>query len=284
VRHRIQVVLKGRKQYDERPVWQAFTRLVPAGGKRGRLWGQFARRQMKYLHLTLPTPEENLALDEALLELAESDGIETLRVWESAAPFVVLGLSNHASREINLAECERRQVPVRRRCSGGGTVVQGPGCLSYALTLRIPDAGPLAALTTTNRFVMERNRAAFEALVDRPVAVRGHTDLETDGRKFSGNAQRRGRRALLFHGTILYAADLGLIDELLHHPSREPDWRDGRKHIEFIANFPANREQLTTALRQAWTAHEPASPDFAAAVPQPLISRHTDPAWIHRLT
>jgi len=48
---------------------------------------------MRYLDLTLPTPAENLALDEALLEEAERAGraTETLRVWEPREPIVVVG-------------------------------------------------------------------------------------------------------------------------------------------------------------------------------------------------
>jgi len=37
---------------------------------------------MNYLDLTLPSPEENLACDEALLELCDEGlGDEVLRVW-----------------------------------------------------------------------------------------------------------------------------------------------------------------------------------------------------------
>lgn len=238
---------------------------------------------MKYLHLTRPTPAENLAVDEALLELAEQAGVECLRIWESATPFVVLGLSNRLSREVDATACERAGVPILRRVSGGGTVVQGPGCLSYALTLRIPDSGPLATITGTNLFVMETHRAALAELFQRPVSVQGHTDLETGGRKFSGNAQRRGRCALLFHGTILYAADLGLIDRLLRHPSREPDWRGRRTHDQFIGNVVAGREQLIAALRGAWRALEVARLELPSHALSPMTARHTDPTWISRL-
>lgn len=237
---------------------------------------------MKYLPLTLPTPAENLAADEALLGLAETEDVETLRLWESPTPFVVLGLSNRASQEVRVEACAARGVPILRRVSGGGTVVQGPGCLSYALTLRIGDIEELNSITATNRFIMERNRAALEALIGEPVAVRGFTDLETGGRKFSGNAQRRGRHALLFHGTILYGADLDVIDQLLQHPSREPTWRDRRAHGEFIRNFPATREQIATALRQAWGATPPFRHEFTTEILKPLAARHADPEWVYR--
>ncbi len=238
---------------------------------------------MKYLHLTLPTPEENLAADEALLDLADTGGDEVLRIWESPIPCVVLGISNHLASEVDTAACTERNVPILRRVSGGGTVVQGPGCLSYALTLRIPETGPLATITGTNRLVMETNRAALENLFGQPVTIRGHTDLETGGRKFSGNAQRRGRRALLFHGTILYAAELGLINHLLRHPSREPVWRARRTHHEFVGNLGATREAIVTALREAWSALDVARVELPSHVLTPMVARHTDPSWVNRL-
>src|SRR5260221_7020928 len=121
---------------------------------------------MKLLDLTLPTPAENLACDEALLDACEegaTDGV--LRFWESGEYFVVVGYSNKVCTEVNLPECERRGVPVLRRCSGGGTVVQGRGCLNYALVLKIPESGPLTSLTETNRFIMERHRQTLVALL-----------------------------------------------------------------------------------------------------------------------
>lgn len=238
---------------------------------------------MTYLPLTLADPAENLALDEALLELAEAEGVEALRVWESPIPFVVLGLSNHASREVREDACTARGIPILRRASGGGTVVQGPGCLSYALTLRLDGSAPLASITATNRYIMERNRSALEALLAQPVGVRGHTDLETAGRKFSGNASRRARNALLFHGTILYGADLDLIGDVLAHPSREPDWRLRRSHGQFITNLPVSVEQLTNTLREAWKAEQTLAPARVSSQLASLVGRHRDPAWVFRL-
>ena len=237
---------------------------------------------MNYLQLTLDTPAWNLAADEALLELAETKGVEALRIWESPTPFVALGLSNHLAQEVQTAECERRGVPILRRVSGGGTVLQGPGCLSYALTLQIPETGPLATITGTNQFVMARNRSAMESLLDQAVTVRGHTDLEFGGRKFSGNAQRRGRRALLFHGTILHGADLDLLAATLSHPSREPDWRSHRVHRDFITNLNVSRERIAEALRSAWSADQILAPVPTTAQVESLAIRHRDPQWIHR--
>lgn len=237
---------------------------------------------MKYLDLTLPSPAENLALDEVLLEVAEQEGTECLRFWEARSPFVVLGLSNRADRETNRARCEQLGVPILRRFSGGGTIVQGPGCLSFALALVINSNPLLDSVSTSNRFIMETHRAAVEKLVGGRVTVKGHTDLETGGRKFSGNAQRRGRRALLFHGTFLMAADLELFAKLLNPPSREPEWRDGRSHIEFTANASIRRDRLVDQLRTTWKADREVAIEKLMPSVQRLAPRHRDPDWIFR--
>ena len=92
---------------------------------------------MHFLDLTLPTPEENLACDEALLLQCEQEGgPEVLRVWEPASPFVVVGYGNRVRENVHIAICSALGIPVLRRCTGGGTVVQAPGCLNYALVLR----------------------------------------------------------------------------------------------------------------------------------------------------
>lgn len=202
-----------------------------------------------------------------------------LRFWESPVYFIVLGYANKVAEEVALDACRAAQIPIVRRCSGGGCVLQGPGCLNYAIVLplrAVPgsgESGELATITETNRFVMERHRAACQTLASGQVAVAGktgevavagHTDLALDGRKFSGNAQRRRREWFLFHGTILYNFDLPQIGAFIRHPPRQPDYRQDRSHSEFVVHLPASRSQIENALAQAWQATEPREPSAVA--------------------
>lgn len=216
---------------------------------------------MKVLDLTLPTPAENLACDEALLDWREENGgEEILRFWESPEPFVVVGYANKTATEVNVANCEAKQIPVLRRCSGGGTVLQGRGCLNYALILRIAEDSPLAGISSANKFIVERNCAAIESVIRSPqagISVRGHTDLALDGLKFSGNSQRRHKHFLLFHGTFLLSFDLALVSEFLRMPSKQPDYRKERSHGEFLTNLNLSADEVKTALRKIWKANSP---------------------------
>ena len=234
---------------------------------------------MKYFDYTFSSPAENLACEEALLDWAESGkGHETLRFWESPEPFVVVGYANKVATEVNVAACEARKIPILRRCSGGGTVVQGPGCLNYSLVLPITKDGPLHGIAVANQFIMRRNRAAIESAVRSPqsaapISIHGHTDLALVTRhasrvtlkKFSGNSQRRRQHFLLFHGTFLLNFDLALVGELLRMPSKQPDYRESRNHADFLTNIKITAEEIKTALRKAWgTGLQLANPPLVA--------------------
>lgn len=213
--------------------------------------------QIHFWDATLASPAENLAADEALLDACEAGAPQALRFWESPDYFVVLGYSNHSAREANLEACRREQIPVLRRCSGGGAVLQGPGCLNYSLALRIDADAALQTIPGANRFVMERHAEALSAALQKPVTVEGITDLCVGGLKFSGNSQRRLRGALLFHGTFLWNFDLTRVERFLAMPSREPEYRRSRGHAQFLANIAAEPGAIKTAVRQCWDASAP---------------------------
>ncbi|HUI65606.1 MAG TPA: lipoate--protein ligase family protein [Bacteroidota bacterium] len=227
---------------------------------------------------------EQLALDEALLDLRETQGGPgLLRFWESGSICVVLGHTNSASREVNLARARARGVPILRRMSGGGAVVQGPGCLNFSLILEIASDGRLATPGDANAFIMRRHAALFDSLTKEPVAYSGFSDLTIHARKFSGNAQRRRLRALLFHGCVLLDFDLAQIDDLLPMPSREPAYRDHRAHGEFVRNLGLPSSTVTEALRQTWGAHEVTREIPHEETARLLGERYRSPAWTFKL-
>ncbi len=235
---------------------------------------------MKILDLTFPAPEDNLACDDALLEAAE-EGFsgEILRFWSPENCFAVLGYSNKAAAEVRLDACRKSGVPVLRRISGGGTVLQGPGCLNYSLVLRIAGRAGLANIRTTNEFVMNAHCGVFRKLAGSTVSVRGITDLALDGLKFSGNAQRRKSRYALFHGTFLLDFDIALVEKYLAMPTLEPDYRAGRKHAEFLVNLHLKPEEVKNALIDGWEASGSAEFDPADKIKKLTETFYSKESW-----
>lgn len=159
----------------------------------------------------------NMAVDEALLEAADADGVSTLRFYRWSEPTLSLGYFQRF--EDRGAHCASRECPVVRRASGGGAILHDAE-LTYSLAL--PTADRLAAAA---RGLHDQIQAALaEALAALDVQVRicaalpgpqdspflcfqrrGPGDLLLGNWKIAGSAQRRHRGAILQHGSILLA-------------------------------------------------------------------------------
>ena len=237
---------------------------------------------MNFLDQTLATPAENLALDEALLLEAEAGhGGETLRVWESQTPAVVLGSGCKLAEDVDEAACARDRVPVLRRSSGGGTVLLGRGCLLYSLVLRSDTRAELGGIHSSYAYILERT---IRALADVALGLEavGISDLAISGLKCSGNAQQRKRYHLLHHGTLLYAFPLEQVGAYLHLPRRQPDYRQGRDHDAFLCNLPLGRAELVRRLQAVWQADQRIDTIPGAVVAQLVQEKYGSDAWTRR--
>ena len=239
---------------------------------------------MKLLELTLDSPAENLALDEALLESAEAESVypEVIRIWEPKQPVVVVGRSSPLAQEVSLDFCRRSQIAVLRRCSGGQSIVTGPGCLMYAVLLDYRKRPELRMLEQAHQFVMGQMQLAINRL-GVEVIMEGTSDLTFNGRKFSGNALRCKRNWLVYHGTMLCNFDIELIVQCLGKPIREPEYRQSRTHDQFLTQLPVSTEQLTKAMIEQWSATENLEAWPQSLTNQLASEKYSADAWTQKV-
>lgn len=235
---------------------------------------------MHLLDLTLATCAANVALDEALLDAAEAGELvgDVLRLWESPQHVVVVGRSSRVAEEVNVEVCQASGIPILRRTSGGAAVVGGPGCLMYALVMGYEGREHLRMLDALHRHVLGLVRAALLPLADGIEQV-GTCDLSLGGRKSSGNAVRCKREHFLYHGTLLYDFDLPLISRLLRDPPRQPDYRAGRAHADFVMNLPLSKAALSQALGDSLKANQPLAAWPAERTEQLVRDRYALERW-----
>lgn len=209
---------------------------------------------MQFLDLTLRTLPENLALDEALLDEAEASVAprECLRLWESPELAVIVGRSSKVAVEVDGDRCRADNIPILRRCSGGCAVVIGPGCFMYSIVLSYDLHPELRSIDESHRFVLSRVAQA----IGRGSSFSGISDLTMSGRKFSGNSLRCKRDHLLYHGTILYDFPLEKIARCLRLPPREPEYREGRSHADFITNVKITPQSLRRSLPRSFAVDD----------------------------
>jgi len=210
---------------------------------------------MKLIEQTFVEPAENIAFDEALLLDAAlmdgQDGFGFLRVWEPSQVLVIVGRGSAVAQEVNLARCEKDGVPIFRRSSGGAAIVTGPGCLMYAVVLAYEQYPALRAIDEAHRFVLSKIAVAINEVAPG-IEYQGISDLAVAGKKVSGNALRCCRNHMLYHGTLLYDMPLEYIGRYLHTPPRQPVYRRGRTHADFVANIRISRDALHDAIVSAW--------------------------------
>jgi lipoate-protein ligase A len=266
---------------------------------------------MQRFDLTLPTPAENLAFDEAILEWAEESAPdeEFLRLWESPQPMVVVGRSSRVGKEVNEEFCRQERIPILRRSSGGAAIVTGPGCLMYALVLSYAVRPELKDITRAHSFILKQLTTALGPLLSHTgtIACGGTSDLAIEQgagsgergktlqapssllpapcslHKFSGNSLRMKRTHLLYHGTLLYRFDLGLIEKCLRMPPRQPDYRRARPHRDFVMNVPATRQQLADAVVVAFPMASAPTNVPTSRVEELVAKRFGDDNWNYEL-
>lgn len=235
---------------------------------------------MKLLDITLDTPQENLALDEALLEWSELQEQECLRFWESPEHFVVMGAGSPIKTDVNLDACIARNIPVLRRVSGGGTVLQGPGCFNYTLVLDRETRPDVDTIINTNDVVLQVIARSIAEATEANPDIKGVSDLATGGLKFGGSAQRRRKRFIMLHGTVLHGFDLQLISDLLGTPEKMPEYRANRSHESFLTNVKLDPVRLRQILLEQWNADSPLDDWPEERTKKLARTKYADQQWI----
>lgn len=178
-----------------------------------------------------------------------------LNVFVPAQPIVVLGAANDAAREADVEACAASGIPIVKRYGGGGTVLLHDGCVVVSL-------GVWVRQHYQNRFYFELvNGAVIDALAGawpglEELAQRGLSDLVHGDRKVGGTSLFRSRNYLLYQASLLVDARRELIARHLRHPSREPDYRAGRSHGDFIVGLGELRPGLEPGACAAHLAHD----------------------------
>lgn len=166
-----------------------------------------------------------------------------LERFEQEGPFVwlreetetacVLGAGTPAA-DVDLALCAATDVPVYRRRGGGGAVILAPGNLIITAAY---DATRKPFATQWIGPVAEAIVRALESLGVHGARVRGLGDVALGERKILGSSLYANRKVALYQGCLLVDADLDMIPQYLPHPSKEPDYRRGRSHLDFVTSM-----------------------------------------------
>lgn len=217
-------------------------------------------------------PWNNLAREELLLE-ALPPGESRLLLYVNR-PCVVLGKHQNPLREVRLEEARRRNLPLVRRASGGGTVYHDEGNLNWSFLL------------PKDRYDRESiTRAVAEALVPLGVhlTIGEKGDLFLGDRKVSGAAYLFRRDRVLHHGTLLCQARLDDLHGVLGPTGTVTEWVGVSSRPMPVTNLGLTVERAAQAL----AAYGPSALDAQTAIEEPVLRRREERrsrAWLWEQT
>ena len=151
---------------------------------------------------------------------------------------VVLGSGNDEDLEVNSEACVAGEIPVLRRYGGGGTVVLYSGCVVVSVGCWVKDVYQNTHYFDVLNQSLIAALASSEAVFSR-LSQAGISDVVCDGKKVAGTSMFRSRNYLLYQASLLVDLDGVLVGRLLKHPTKEPDYRKGRSHADFLTSLNA---------------------------------------------
>lgn len=167
------------------------------------------------IHTAPQSPTLHMALDDVLThEVGAGRRAPTLRIWEWAAPAVVIGRFQSLRNEVDGEAARRHGIEVVRRVSGGGAMFIEPGnTITYSI---------YAPQSLVKGLSFQEAYAFFDAWVLEALGELGIkawyqplNDITSEGGKIAGAAQVHRGGAVLHHVTMAYDIDAAKMLDVL---------------------------------------------------------------------
>jgi len=175
----------------------------------------WADHDWQLVHDAPQMPLQHMALDQVLLEeVAAGRRAPTLRIWEWAAPAVVIGIFQSLKNEVDAEAAGRYGIQVVRRISGGGAMFIEPG---NTITYSIYAPESLVAGMSFRDAYAYMDAFVLEALGELGIKAwyQPLNDITSEGGKIGGAAQARRGGAVLHHVTMAYDIDAAKMLQVL---------------------------------------------------------------------
>lgn len=190
--------------------------------------------------------------DDDIIKQCRQTGEPRVKVCRIEHPIVVIGRGTKPEIELNVENILEDGVDVYLRYGGGCSVVIDEGNIIVSVVLPVEGF-------TQNRYYFDKIsdwiRVSLVNLGIPGVVRDGTSDLSIHGRKISGSCIYNSLDYLYYSATILLQPVTSLMERYLKHPPREPEYRGGRKHTDFVTELKKytdiDIEELILKLRLA---------------------------------
>jgi lipoate---protein ligase len=155
-------------------------------------------------------------------------------IWIPDKVYIVLGASNNINDALNRDNVIRDNIPVLKRPSGGQTVILTPNnIIVAAVFVNKNSLHPKDVFQQMNNLII----STIEDVGIHNLSMMGISDIAISGKKILGSSIYRSKEALLYHAVLNLGEPSTTFEKYMKHPSKEPDYRQGRSHSEFVTSL-----------------------------------------------
>ena len=188
-----------------------------------------SKHELHLLDLSQCSILEQLRIEEALLR---ADSRNYCILNKKISPAIVMGISSNVDEMINMDRWQKKQVPVIRRFSGGGTVFIDENSLMVTFILNSEDV----SVPCFPKAIFEWSDAFYSKVFKEiPFRLR-ENDYVVHDKKFGGNAQYMTKNRFLHHTSFLWDYNKSHM-EYLKIPLKMPNYREKRDHDDFLCKL-----------------------------------------------
>lgn len=158
---------------------------------------------MLIINQTSCDPYFNIASEEFLLKNFSED----IFILYCNSPSIIVGKHQNTMAEINHNFVSKKQIPVIRRLSGGGTVYHDLGNVNYSFITNGSEGNLVDFKKHTQPIIDVLKSLGVDARIG------GKNDIRVGDKKISGNAEHIYKNRVLHHGTLLFNSNLDDLNE-----------------------------------------------------------------------
>ncbi len=177
-------------------------------------------------------PREYTLPDARLVEMAQP--ADRCLVWQPQTASIVLGHSSRIEQALFLDQVIADNIPIFKRPSGGETVLLSPKTLVISA---IKSRNGIINAGKYFTYFNERIIRSLASLGVKNLHQRGISDITLGDRKVLGSAIYQNKDLVFYHAVLNVAESPLLMEKYIRHPEREPDYRSGRKHRDFVTSL-----------------------------------------------
>ena len=159
---------------------------------------------------------------------------ESYKIWQPDDNYIILGRSNRPEVSLNIEMVKNDKIKVLKRPSGGETVILTPSTLVFSIII------PAEKLQHPKKIFEIINNSLIEEFQQKGISgiySRGISDLSIGEQKIMGSSMYFKDHKYFYHAVLNISEDPEFISKYLKHPSKEPNYRKGRNHSEFITSL-----------------------------------------------